>query len=33
MSISDPVLNKQSLMGKFKKTASQYEGDNVDSFK
>jgi len=33
MSISDPVLNKQGLMDKFKKTATQYEGDDVDSFK
>jgi len=33
MSISDPVLNKPSLIDKFKKSAAQYEGDNVDSFK
>jgi ubiquinol-cytochrome c reductase cytochrome b subunit len=32
-SISDPVLNKPSLIDKFKKSAAQYEGDNVDSFK
>jgi ubiquinol-cytochrome c reductase cytochrome b subunit len=32
-SISDPVLNKPSLIDKFKKSAVQYEGDNVDSFK
>jgi ubiquinol-cytochrome c reductase cytochrome b subunit len=33
MSISDPVLNKPGLMNKFKKTATQYEGDDVGSFK
>ena len=33
MSISDPVLNKPSLIDKFKKTAVQYEGDDVGSFK
>jgi len=33
VSISDPVLNKPSLIDKFKKTATQYEGDNVGSFK
>jgi len=33
MSISDPVLNKPSLIDKFKKTATQYEGDDVGSFK
>ena len=33
MSISDPVLNQQSLIDKIKKSATQYEGDNVDSFK
>ena len=33
MSISDPVLNKPGLMDKFKKTATQYEGDDVGSFK
>jgi len=33
MSISDPVLNKPGLMDKFKKSAAQYEGDDVGSFK
>jgi len=33
MSISDPVLNKPGFMDKFKKTTTQYEGDDVDSFK
>jgi ubiquinol-cytochrome c reductase cytochrome b subunit len=33
MSISDPVLNKPGLMDKFKKSATQYEGDDVGSFK
>jgi ubiquinol-cytochrome c reductase cytochrome b subunit len=33
MSISDPVLDKPSLINKFKKAAAQYEGDNVGSFK
>jgi len=33
VSISDPVLNKPNFMDKFKKAASQYEGDNVGSFK
>jgi ubiquinol-cytochrome c reductase cytochrome b subunit len=33
MSISDPVLNKPGLMDKFKKTTTQYEGDDVGSFK
>jgi len=33
MSISDPVLNKPGFMDKFKKTTTQYEGGDVDSFK
>ena len=33
VSISDPVLNKPSIMDKFKKVAGQYEGENVGSFK
>ena len=33
MSISDPVLNKSSLIDKFKKSAAQYEGDDVSTFK
>tara|TARA_Y100000748_G_scaffold253527_1_gene219201 strand:+ start:319 stop:678 length:360 start_codon:yes stop_codon:yes gene_type:complete len=32
-SISDPVLNKPGFIDKFKKTAAQYEGENVGSFK
>jgi len=33
VSIYDPVLNKPGLMDKFKKSATQYEGDDVGSFK
>ena len=33
MSISDQVLNQPSLINKFKKSAAQYEGDDVGSFK
>ena len=33
MSISDQVLNQPSLIDKFKKSAVQYEGDDVGSFK
>jgi len=33
VSISDPVLNKPSIMDKLKKAAGQYEGENVSSFK
>tara|TARA_Y100000590_G_scaffold20640_2_gene24054 strand:- start:1974 stop:3260 length:1287 start_codon:yes stop_codon:yes gene_type:complete len=33
MSISDPVLDKPSLIDKFKKRAGEYEGENVGSFK
>jgi ubiquinol-cytochrome c reductase cytochrome b subunit len=32
-SISDPVLDKPSIVDKFKKTAGEYEGENVDTFK
>jgi len=32
-SISDPVLDKPGVMDKFKKAASEYEGENVGSFK
>tara|TARA_B110000438_G_scaffold241947_1_gene241304 strand:- start:1543 stop:2829 length:1287 start_codon:yes stop_codon:yes gene_type:complete len=33
MSISDPVLDKPGVFDKVKKAASQYEGENVNSFK
>ena len=33
MSISDPVLDKPGVLDKFKKVASEYEGENVGSFK
>jgi len=33
LSISDPVLNKQDIVDKFKKIVGEYEGENVDSFK
>ena len=32
-SISDPVLDKLSIVDKFKKTAKEYEGENVDTFR
>ena len=33
MSISDPVLNEPGVLDKVKKAASEYEGENVGSFK
>ena len=33
MSISDPVLDKPGVLDKAKKAASEYEGENVGSFK
>jgi len=33
MSISDPVLDKVGIIDKVKKAASEYEGENVNSFK
>ena len=33
MSISDPVLDKPGTLDKIKKVASQYEGEDVGSFK
>ena len=33
MSISDPVLDKVRVIDKVKKAASEYEGENVGSFK
>ena len=33
MSISDPVLDRPGALDKFKKAASEYEGENVGSFK
>jgi hypothetical protein len=33
MSISDPVLDKVRVIDKVKKAASEYEGENVNSFK
>jgi ubiquinol-cytochrome c reductase cytochrome b subunit len=32
-SISDPVLTKSGLVDKFKKVATEYEGENVSTFK
>ena len=32
-SISDPVLDEPSIIDKFKKTAGEYEGEKVDTFK
>ena len=32
-SISDPVLDKPGMLDKFKKSAAEYEGENVESFK
>jgi ubiquinol-cytochrome c reductase cytochrome b subunit len=32
-SISDPVLDKPSIVDEFKKTVGKYEGENVDTFK
>ena len=32
-SISDPVLDKPSVLDKFKTVAAKYEGENVSSFK